>query len=226
MTNTDDSKALWEEIHGTLPNQEVRLGRASAATYVSDPKMLLFMASRYKFAAAMLDGLQSVFEVGCGDGFGAPIVARCVKQLLCTDIHEESLADNRERLSFVTNLSFRYFDFRANRLEDTYDAAYAVDVLEHVFPSEEDAFLGNIARSLSPFGVTLVGTPNAHSERYASKYSKIGHVNLKDAPSLRQGMQRFFHRVFMFSMNDEVVHTGFAPMAHYLWALGVGPKTV
>ena len=32
-------------------------------------------------------------------------------------------------------------------------------------------------------------------------------------------MQRHFHNVFLFSMNDEVVHTGFSPMAHYLLAL-------
>jgi hypothetical protein len=35
-------------------------------------------------------------------------------------------------------------------------------------------------------------------------------------------MAKFFHHVFIFSMNDEVVHTGFYPMAHYLLALGCG----
>jgi hypothetical protein len=29
----------------------------------------------------------------------------------------------------------------------------------------------------------------------------------------------FIHNVFIFSMNDEVVHTGFHPLAHYLRAL-------
>lgn len=43
--------------------------------YRNDPKMLVFMAVRYKFVAKMLSGLGSVIEVGCGDGFGAPIVA-------------------------------------------------------------------------------------------------------------------------------------------------------
>jgi hypothetical protein len=37
-------------------------------------------------------------------------------------------------------------------------------------------------------------------------------------------MQQFFHNVFVFSMNDEVVHTGYSPMAHYLLALGCGVK--
>jgi hypothetical protein len=28
----------------------------------------------------------------------------------------------------------------------------------------------------------------------------------------------------MFGMNDEVVHTGYAPMCHFLWALCVTPR--
>jgi hypothetical protein len=37
-------------------------------------------------------------------------------------------------------------------------------------------------------------------------------------------MEEHFDNVFMFAMNDEVVHTGFAPMAHYRLALACGPK--
>ena len=37
-------------------------------------------------------------------------------------------------------------------------------------------------------------------------------------------MLRHFHEVFIFSMNDEVVHTGFYPLAHYLFALCVGKR--
>ena len=33
-----------------------------------------------------------------------------------------------------------------------------------------------------------------------------------------------FHNVFIFSMNDEVVHTGFAPMPHYYFALCCGRR--
>jgi cyclopropane fatty-acyl-phospholipid synthase-like methyltransferase len=219
-----DSKRLWLEIHGSIPSHEVRLGRASAAAYVSDPKMIAFIAARYKFVAKLLEGQNRVFEIGCGDGFGAPIVAQGVKHLLCTDVHEAQLADNAERITLFPKVSFRYFDFRGDRLESRYDAAYSVDVLEHIFGSEEDAFLGNIAGSLAPHGIAIFGTPNALAEQYASKFSKLGHINSKDAPALRKTMQRFFHTVFMFSMNDEVVHTGYAPMAHYLWALCVGPR--
>ena len=33
-------------------------------------------------------------------------------------------------------------------------------------------------------------------------------------------MKKYFHHVFLFGANDEVVHTGFLPMAHYLIAVG------
>jgi hypothetical protein len=37
-------------------------------------------------------------------------------------------------------------------------------------------------------------------------------------------LSQFFHNVFIFSMNDEVVHTGFHPMAHYIIGLGCTRK--
>ena len=37
-------------------------------------------------------------------------------------------------------------------------------------------------------------------------------------------MERHFHNVFMFAMNDEVVHTGYHKMAHYLFALACERK--
>ena len=69
-----------------------------------------------------------------------------------------------------------------------------------------------------------MGTPNKTSETYASPASKIGHVNLFAWDRLKKAMEDRFHNVFLFSGNDEMVHTGFYPMAHYLIAVGVGPK--
>ena len=48
--------------------------------------------------------------------------------------------------------------------------------------------------------------------------------NLKTMAELRELMGRYFHNVFMFGMNDEVLHTGHAPMCHYLWAVAVGVR--
>ena len=84
--------------------------------------------------------------------------------------------------------------------------------------------MSHLAGSLTARGVAVIGTPNASADIHASENSKIGHVNLKQGEQLRALCQRHFHNVFMFGMNDEVVHTGFLPMSHYLMALCVAPR--
>jgi len=219
-----DSKKLALDLRSKLPTYDIRLGSAAAYAYVNDPRHIAFMASRYKFVSKMLEGLDRVVEVGCGDGFGAPIVAQSVKQLICTDIDDGTLKDDTERSAMFKNIRFEYFDFRQKAYSDPVDAAYFVDVIEHIYPAEEDTFLTNIACSLKAHGIVLIGTPNIEADKYASEFSRFGHINLKDHKTLRASLCTHFHNVFLFSMNDEVLHTGFFPMAHYLWALCVSPK--
>lgn len=52
----------------------------------------------------------------------------------------------------------------------------------------------------------------------------MAHVNLFSAERLRDTLRDYFENVFLFGMNDEIVHTGFYPMSHYLFALGVNLK--
>ncbi len=105
-----------------------------------------------------------------------------------------------------------------------FDAAYSLDVLEHIQPENEKAFMQNAVDSLSDTGVMLVGMPSLESQAHASTQSKVGHVNCKSGADFKKFMQGYFDNCFLFSMNDEVVHTGFSPMAHYLFVLGCGPK--
>lgn len=61
------------------------------------------------------------------------------------------------------------------------------------------------------------------SQAHASAQSRAGHVNCKSGEDLRRTLRQHFRNVFLFGMNDEVVHVGFAPMCHYLLALCIGP---
>lgn len=220
----EDSKELWLSVHREMKEYDFRLGKGMTQAYIQDPKVIAFIAARYKFVGKMLAGKGAVLEVGCGDGFGAPMVGQAVQRLYCTDIDEATVADNARRCRHFPNISFQYHDFRAASFEHAVEAAYLVDVIEHIYASEEDAFMANIVAALPAHGVLLMGTPNSTAEQYSSPNSRAGHVNLKDHKGVRGLGERFFHNVFLFSQNDEVVHTGFYPMAHYLWALCVGPK--
>jgi hypothetical protein len=77
---------------------------------------------------------------------------------------------------------------------------------------------------LNDKGIYICGTPSKYSEKYASERSRIQHINLKTAPEKKDLFEKYFDFVWIFSMNDEVVHTGYYPMAHYLFAVCCGKK--
>jgi 2-polyprenyl-3-methyl-5-hydroxy-6-metoxy-1,4-benzoquinol methylase len=220
-----DSKALWLSIESKLEDFDVRFGRQTAQAYIHDPRRLAFIASRYKFASKMMDGVESAIEIGCGDAFGAPIVAQSVKRLICTDVDNGTIKSNADRCAPFKNIEFRYFDFRERPFPEKVRAIYLVDVIEHIYTEEEPQFMRHLAESLTPDGFMLMGTPNITADQHASVHSREGHVNLKSQATLKALALAHFQNAFMFSMNDEVVHTGFAPMANYLWTLAVTPRT-
>jgi len=201
----------------------VQFGPYTSHIWKNDPRHLSFLLARYKFVAKMLEGKKKVLEIGSGDGFGIPIVAQTVVQIHALDWEPLLLEDNKNRLKGV-NCTFECMDITKDTPEDIFDAAYSLDVIEHVPKEREHLYFENISNSLSLKGVFIVGTPNIAADRYASEASKEGHINLKSQDELKENLLGYFENVFMFSMNDEVLHTGFAWMAHYLFGMGVGPK--
>jgi SAM-dependent methyltransferase len=202
------------------------LGLMSSQVWRDDPRRLLFVLARYKFAAKMFTGLGKVLEVGCADAFGTRLVRQEVPHVVASDFDPVFIERNLARNSKRWPIDFRVHDMLAGPLAEKFDGAYAIDVIEHIPAEQELMFVGNMVRSLQVRGICLIGTPSLQSQAYASVPSKEGHVNCKDGPGLRELMSHFFHHVFLFSMNDEVVHTGFTPMAHYLWALCCQRKDV
>lgn len=222
----NDSKKLWLDIDKEIQSPALTLGRYTSDDYQHDPCHVGIVAARYKFCSRMLQGFDRVLEVGCGDGFGAPMVADRVKKLVCTDINRPLLQDCRERYFFLNNTAWEYHDFRQSPYGERMKGIYLIDVIEHIYPGEEEEFLVKLAASLEENGVLLIGTPNAAASEYASDWSRKAHINLKNYQELKDTGQRYFHNVFMFGMNDEIVHTGFPQMAHFIWALCVGPKKI
>lgn len=202
-----------------------RLGLMSSQVWHDDPRRLVFVLARYKFVAKMFSGLRHVLEVGCADAFGTRIVRQEVQALTAVDFDPLFVEHARANMSPRWPFECLVHDMLSGPLARDFDGVYAVDVLEHIPPGEpERRFMQNLVGSIHAHGVCLLGTPSIQSQAYASAQSRAGHVNCKDAPGLRALMSEFFHNVFIFSMNDEVVHTGFYPLAHYLWALCCGPR--
>lgn len=200
------------------------LGVVGSFVWNDDPRRLPIFLSRYKFVSKMLSGLNNVLEVGCGDGMGARLVLQEVEKLTAADFDPIFVEDAKKRMNKRWEFKCIVHDFLSGPVEGKFDGAYSLDVLEHIPAEKELLFLSNITRSLDKNGVLVVGTPSLASQKHASRQSKQGHVNCKDHRQLKKLLSRFFHNVFIFSMNDEVVHTGFYPMAHYLIALCCSKK--
>lgn len=196
------------------------LGLMTNQVWEDDPRHLVFTLARYKFVSKMLSGRANVLEVGCADAFGTRLVLQEVERLTATDFDQAFVDDVLRRMDPEWKFDCRQHDLLAGPFPGGFDAAYAMDVIEHIPVEQENLFVGNIVSSLTSEGVLILGSPSLESQAHASPPSKEGHVNCKTGKGLRELMGRFFHNVFLFSMNDEVVHTGFSPMAHYLIAIG------
>ena len=174
----------------------------------------------------MLAGKDKVLEIGCGDAFGLPVVKQTVGSVHGIDFEPLIIEDAKNRFEEegMEGITLSVHDIIEEPVHDRFDAAYSLDVIEHIRPEKEEIFMTNICASLKEHAVCIIGTPNITADKFASEYSRKGHVNLKSAETLNQLMRLYFYNVFDFSMNDEVVHTGYAPMAHYLLCLGAGKK--
>lgn len=205
----------------------VELGIMSAFRWLSDPRTLLFTLSRYKFAAKVLSGRKHVLEIGCGDGFASRLVRQTVERLTITDFDPEFIDDFQRREIDVDprwRTDAAVHDLLNGPISGDFDGAYCLDVLEHISAADEDCFLANLRLSVADDAVVVIGMPSLESQIYASVESREGHVNCKTGADLRNTLGRHFGQVIIFSMNDEVVHTGFEPMAHYLLAVCSSPR--
>ncbi|MCA9471200.1 MAG: class I SAM-dependent methyltransferase [Nitrospirales bacterium] len=224
MTHNDSGEIQYREAIQLMKARPERLGLMSGWSWHDDPKRLVFFLARYKFVAKMLDGCERVLEVGCGDGFGTRIVTQTVKHVTGVDFDPEFVNSAKTIMSERWPATYLVHNMLEGPVPGTFDGAYSLDVLEHISKQDESRFIENMVAPLTPHGVMLIGTPSSQSQAYASEHSRIGHVNCKDQKELKVVMQRWFHNVFMFSMNDEVVHTGFHPMSHYNFCVCCGKK--
>jgi len=204
-------------------SEPFELGPWSSLSMRTDPRHILFTLARYKFSAKMCEGLDNVMEVGPGDGIGSPVLAQVVGNLHSFDWDSRLTEGNKNRLKDFNNIFHVHRDFNKEKYSEGFaDAAVLIDVIEHIDPYYENRFMDNVVYSLHENGIIIVGTPNLTAAKYQSPQSEAQHINLKTSASLKAMVAKYFKNVFMFGQNDEVVHCGFAPMCHYIWALGVG----
>jgi 2-polyprenyl-3-methyl-5-hydroxy-6-metoxy-1,4-benzoquinol methylase len=212
----------WQSVKEYIGTEKVVLGPYFSWIVRKSPRRLLHLLSYYKFAAKMIGAGKRVLDVGCSEGFGTILLAEAASSCLGVDFDEPAIEVANASVA-SEKLTFRAMDILTTD-PGRFDAVVTLDVIEHIFPENADAFVSRLAGVLDPHGLLIIGTPNITSDQYANEHSRRGHVNLYSAKRLQDLGLRHFHNVFSFSANDEMVHTGFSPLAHYLLALCVDPK--
>jgi SAM-dependent methyltransferase len=210
-----------QEKHGITP-----MSLRANTMYRTDPRLLVFTLSRHKFVAKMLAGYDKVLEMGCGDAFASRLVQQEVKELHAVDFDPVFVEDAQSRQDPQWPIHLAVHDILSGPYTPNglFDAVYSLDVIEHISPEQEHLYIEHICQSLKPGGVFICGTPSLESQTFASEGSRAGHINCKKGPKLKEMLLQHFSHAFLFGMNDEVLHTGFSPMCHYLFVMATGNK--
>lgn len=218
-------KDLWDQvISNVVPKETLELSSYYNYQIRYNIRHLLFSFARYKFAARMLGDSpkKTVLELGCNEGIGTLHLAQVAEETLGVDFDENAVKWASDNLA-GPHLRFIGADFM-NKEFGKFDAVVTIDVIEHLEKEKEDLFLETIIQNLNDEGFAIIGTPNITSLPYASEASRIGHINLYDHQRLKDLLLKRFKNVFLFGMNDEVIHTGFSPMCHFLFALACNKR--
>jgi O-antigen biosynthesis protein len=163
--------------------------------WVPDPAMLYEHFHRYLWAARIVAG-RTVLDLGCGEGFGAAILADSAASVLGLDLDATTVAHaiasyRRPNLEFAqadaTDLS-RYSS-------ESFSAVIAFEMIEHLV--DQERVVGEIERVLTADGILLISTPDKDLYRDASGQSNAFHeheLSLAEFRSLLAG--RFGHVAF------------------------------
>lgn len=223
--SSDLAKERYVPVSHNTRKENILLGVNTSEIFYSDPKLLGFVASKHKFVGKMLEGSSEVLEIGCMDGFGSAIVSSFVDRLLSIDFYRSHIEQAQQAFGKrLSNVEFKGMDFLDEPFENRFDGAFALDVLEHIDPQQEPLFLSHVVQALKPDGVFIVGMPSLESQEYASETNRFSHINCQTQAQLTKTLKTYFTNVFPFGMNDEVLHTGYGKMCHYLINICAGPK--
>ncbi len=219
-----ETQSNWNCVTDKLlkNSRPISLGRYASYWHTNTPRRTLYSLSYYKFATKMVGPEKRVLDIGCNEGLGSWVVAKECGFCCGVDFDQEAIVTAQSNFT-DKNIEFRCADFLKASL-GIWDGIVNFDVIEHIYPEHEDGFFKQALMHLSDTGVMVVGTPSEISQQFASKISKEGHVNIYSPQRLEETMRCYFNFVFLFAANDEVVHTGYLPLAHYLIAIGCGPK--
>jgi SAM-dependent methyltransferase len=97
-----------------------------------------------------------VLEAGCGEGYGADLIAGFARRVVAVDYDESAVAHVRSRYARVEVLQANLAELPLP--DASVDAVVNLQVIEHLW--DQPQFVAECARVLRPSGLLMVSTPN------------------------------------------------------------------
>ncbi|HUL56883.1 MAG TPA: class I SAM-dependent methyltransferase [Usitatibacter sp.] len=131
---------------------------------------------RYHFALRWVAG-KRVLDAACGEGYGTALLARSAASVTGIDISAQAIEHAKAAYAGIANAAFACAPCTAIPLEDgSVDVAVSFETIEHL--AEQERFLDELARVLTPGGVVLLSCPN--KLEYADKRSYVNEFHVKE----------------------------------------------
>lgn len=99
---------------------------------------------------------RDVLEAGCGEGYGADLIARVARRVVAVDYDETAVAHVRTRYARVDVMQANLADLPLP--DASVDVVVNFQVIEHLW--DQAQFVAECARVLRPSGLLMMSTPN------------------------------------------------------------------
>lgn len=219
-----ETKSNWDIVAKKIASTpRIHLGKYASFWMHNTPRRMLHSQSYYRFASKLIGREAVVLDVGCNDGLGTYLLGKECGKAHGVDFDKEAILSAKANFE-GEGVTFSEEDFFHVSSDMLYNGITSFDVIEHIYPENAPLFIEKIACHLTREGVAVIGTPSMISQTFASEISKKGHVNIYDDARFYDELRQQFKHVFLFSANDELIHTGFHKLAHYFIAVCTGRR--
>jgi ubiquinone/menaquinone biosynthesis C-methylase UbiE/glycosyltransferase involved in cell wall biosynthesis len=158
---------------------------------------------RYQFASPFVEN-KRVLDIACGEGYGSYFLSKNAKEVVGVDISPESI-DYASGKYQRSNLSFLVGSVsRIPIAEDhCFDIIVSFETIEHVKDEEQQAFISEVKRLLSPKGIFIVSTPNKLLYSDIPKYKNEFHFKEFYYSEFEDFLSRDFRNVIIMGQKIE-----------------------
>ena len=217
----EETKSNWSCVMDEMIQkvEPVELGEQSSSWFYNKQSHILHFLSYYKFASKLIGKEKRVLDVSCSEGLGSYILGKECGFAQGLDQDQEAIRSAQSNFS-EDFIKFDSLDFLKMSGKPEWDAIIHLGMTDPILPETGDALLEVTCLNLKPEALTIVCTPSQIANEFNSIALEKGQERFYYHESLEETMKRFFEFVFLFAVNDEVIHTGLMPLARYYIAVG------